>query len=83
MLKAIWKQCGFIQNGGDKVQHSYLDFCCSCAPYWETYPACPTCNKMLGKKNHVNRNCRRKCNTCDKYVYVDYAEYESTLPQYN
>ncbi len=70
MLIAKWRTCPGIKNDG-LYGHSMRDGCSSCSPYWEQYPACPTCNSMLGKNNSASPGEKRKCPKCNVFVKVE------------
>ena len=50
MADAVWVKCE--HGGGD-----YIDYCCTCAPWWKRYATCPTCGAKLTFKGYC-RNCR-------------------------
>lgn len=53
---AVWQDCPGLQDG--RYAHSMRDNCWSCAPFWETYPTCPTHGRKLSDTGYC-RDCRK------------------------
>lgn len=53
--------------------HEWLDYCWTCAPWWDQYPICPDCKVKLNKGKRVDA-----CPKCRKR-YAKTADYPGPL----